>query len=98
MERFEGRCGLEWWANSRTLLAGEDADVVITSSDASWNAHGRLVTDDHAGDTFLSLCRLDSVVTLRFPDGSTVAVTVHPAAERGRFTLTEYIVGSDSAR
>ena len=95
MERFEGRCRLEWWANSRTLLGSEDADVVITPSGAGWNAYGRLVTDDdQARDGFLSLCRLDPVAALRFPDESTVAVTVHPAVGRGRFTLTEYTGGA----
>lgn len=91
MERFDGRCRLEWWANRSTLLGSVDVAVVISADGGGWEAHGSLV-DDRGPDreAFALLCDLDPVFTLRFDDASTVVVVVHPADEQGRFTLTEY--------
>ncbi|MCP3785228.1 hypothetical protein NLX85_17830 [Micromonospora sp. A3M-1-15] len=53
--------------------------VVITASDAGWDAHRRLASDtDEDRDGFAFLCDQDPVFTLRFEEESTVAVTVHP--------------------
>ncbi|MGW5669393.1 hypothetical protein [Micromonospora sp. NPDC003776] len=91
MERFEGRCRLEWWANRSTLLGSVEVAVVISPRGASWDAHGRLVDDEESDrEAFAQLCDLDPVFTLRFEDASTVVVIVHSAGEQGRFTLTEY--------
>jgi hypothetical protein len=91
MDRFEGRCWLDWWANPSTLLGSAEVAVVIAYSDHGWDAHGRLISDDEEErGGFVFLCDLDPVFTLRFDDGSTVAVMVHLDDEQGRFTLTEY--------
>jgi hypothetical protein len=91
MDRFEGRCWLDWWANSSTLLGSAEVHVVITAGDAGWDAYGHLITgQDEERDGFAFLCDLDPVFTLRFADESAIAVTVHPADDRHRFTLTEY--------
>jgi hypothetical protein len=84
------RCWLEWWANSSTRLGSVEVAVTITAEAAGWQAHGRLIgvgPEDREGFAFL--CELDPVFTLRFTDGSTFAVVVHPA-ENDRFSLTEY--------
>jgi hypothetical protein len=92
MDRFEGRCWFEWWANSSTLLAAIEVGVVITTSSAGWDACGRLTSDlgdeDHEGYAFL--CDIDPVFTLRFEGDSTIDVIVHPTDEYRGFTLTEY--------
>ncbi|MFG3302905.1 hypothetical protein [Micromonospora chersina] len=91
MDRFEGRCWLGWWANTSTLLGSVEVAVVITASDAGWDAHGRLASDtDEDRDGFAFLCDQDPAFTLRFEEGGTVAVTVHPTDDDRRFTLTEY--------
>ncbi|MCU7727060.1 hypothetical protein ODJ79_25310 [Actinoplanes sp. KI2] len=91
MDRFEGPCRLDWWANSSTNLGGCEIAVVITPTETGWDAHGHLISDDEdERDEFAFLCDLDPVFTLRFADESTVAVTVHPADDPRRFTLTEY--------
>jgi hypothetical protein len=96
MDRFEGRCWLDWWANSSTNLGGCEASVVITPTETSWDAHGHLISDDEdERDGFAFLCDLDPLFTLRFPDASTIAVTVHRIDEHGRFTLTEYTEPAD---
>jgi hypothetical protein len=89
MDRFEGRCWLDWWANSSTNLGGSEVSVVITPTETGWDAHGQLVSDEDQ-EGFAFLCDLDPVFTLRFEDGSTIAVTVIPAGGHHRFTLTEY--------
>ncbi|MFY1617319.1 hypothetical protein [Micromonospora sp. WMMD736] len=92
MDRFEGRCWLDWWANSSLTFGPVEVAVVITASDAGWDARGHLVGDsDDDRDGFAFLCDLDPVFTLRFEDESTVEVTVHPFQDHRRFTLTEYI-------
>ncbi|MGW1449723.1 hypothetical protein ACWCO3_15760 [Micromonospora sp. NPDC002411] len=91
MDRFEGRCWLDWWANPITLLVSEEVFVVIVTAGTGWAAHGRLLSDDddeREGSAFL--CDLDPVFVLRFEDGSTVDVTVHPTDGHHRFALTEY--------
>ncbi|RKN35730.1 hypothetical protein [Micromonospora musae] len=91
MDRFEGRCWLDWWANSSTLLGSIEVSVVIATAGAGWDARGRLVSkDDEDRDGFAFLCDLDPVFMLRSEDGSTVDVTVHPTDEYRRFALTEY--------
>lgn len=91
MDRFEGRCWLDWWANTSTLLGSVEVAAVITARDRGWDAHGSLLSNtDEGRDGFAFLCDQDPVFTLRFADGSTVAVTVHPTEDHRRFTLTEY--------
>ncbi len=91
MDRFEGRCWLDWWANSSTLLGSADIAVVIAATPAGWDARGHLVSnDDDEREGFAFLCDLDPVFMLRFEDGSTVPATVHSLDEEGRFVLTEY--------
>ena len=96
MDRFEGRCWLDWWANSSTLLGSVEVAVVITTNGASWDAHGRLISDkDEDREGFAFLCDSDPVCTLRFEDESSVAVTVHPTDKHCRFALTEYTGPTD---
>jgi hypothetical protein len=91
MDQFEGRCWLNWWANSATLMEAFEVAVVITASCTGWEAHGHLIShDDAVREGFAFLCDLDPVFELRFEDGTTVGVNVQPADERGRFALTEY--------
>ncbi|MEV6598596.1 hypothetical protein AB0M36_17220 [Actinoplanes sp. NPDC051346] len=91
MERFEGHCHLDWWANSMTLLASVEVAVAIATTDTGWSAEGRLLTDDEdEREGFAFLCEMDPVFELRFEDESTITVNVHPAGEVDRFTLTEY--------
>ncbi|MFC0031973.1 hypothetical protein ACFFMM_20865 [Micromonospora chaiyaphumensis] len=91
MERFEGRCSLDWWANPSTLLARVDIAVVIADSGGGWDARGRLIHDDDEGRQGLAfLCGLDPVFTLSFEDGSSVPVTVHALDDQGRFVLAEH--------
>ncbi|MFE9694470.1 hypothetical protein [Micromonospora sp. NPDC005806] len=91
MDRFEGRCWVDWWANSSTLLGSVEVVVVIAAATGGWEADGRLVSDsDEDRDAFAFLCELDPVFTLRFEDESAVAVTVHPADGHRRFSLIEY--------
>lgn len=92
MDRFEGRCWLDWWANSSTNLGGFDVSVVITRTKTGWDAHGQSANDPVSDDeleAFIFLCDLDPVFTLRFQDGSTFQVTVTRTDAHG-FTLTEY--------
>ncbi|MFF4892907.1 hypothetical protein [Micromonospora chersina] len=88
MDRFEGRCWLDWWANSSTLLGSVEVAVVAALTDAGWRARGRLVSDEDR-ETIAFLNDLDPVFLLRFEDGSTVPVTVHPDGHRD-VILTEY--------
>ncbi|MET8253075.1 hypothetical protein [Micromonospora sp. NPDC005197] len=91
MDRFEGRCWLDWWANSSFLLGSVEVAVVITTSNTGWDAHDHLVSDtDEDRDGFAFLCDQDPVFMLRFEDDSIVAVTVHRNDDHRRFTLTEY--------
>lgn len=91
MDRYEGRCWLDWWANSSTLLGSVEVAVVIAAVASGWEADGRLVSEsDEDCEAFSFLCELDAVFALRFEDGSVVAVTVHPTAGHRRFSITEY--------
>jgi hypothetical protein len=88
MDSFEGRCWLDWWANSSTNLAGAQVSVMITPTETGWDAHGRLTRDDEL-EPLAFLCDMDPVFTLRFQDGSTVPVTLTLTCGH-QFTLTEY--------
>ncbi|BCJ67569.1 hypothetical protein [Polymorphospora rubra] len=92
MDSFEGRCRLDWWANSSTLLGSIEVDVVITDADeGNWAAHGCLVSDnDEDRDDFAFLCNLDPVFMLRFADENMFDVIVNPAEGHHRFTLRRY--------
>ncbi|GAA1561601.1 hypothetical protein GCM10009827_098730 [Dactylosporangium maewongense] len=91
MDRYEGICHLDWWANSSTAFGAGEVSVVITSDGDTWSAHGHLLEPDpEALEGFTFLCDLDPVFTLRFPDDATIEVSVHPAAEPGHFTMAEY--------
>ncbi|MEV0733634.1 hypothetical protein [Polymorphospora sp. NPDC050346] len=92
MDRFEGRCWLDWWANSSTVLGSVEVHVVIAAADnVTWAAHGCLVSDnDEDRDGFAFLCDLDPLFMLRLEDGSTVDVIVHPVDGHRKFTLSEY--------
>ncbi len=93
VDRFEGRCWLDWWANSTTNLAGCEVSLVITPTETGWDARGRLGSDEDQ-EAFAFLCELDPVFTLRFSDGSTVDVVVTPTDHRW-FTLVEYTGSAD---
>jgi hypothetical protein len=88
MDRFEGRCWLDWWANSSTNFGGIEVSVVISPTETGGDAHGQLINDGER-EALAFLCDVDPVFTLRFQDGSTAQVTVTPTGDR-RFTLTEY--------
>jgi hypothetical protein len=91
MDRFEGRCHLDWWANPITCLARVEITLAIAVTDMGWTAEGRLASDNHdEREGFALLLDMDPVFTLRFDDESTIEVTVHPGLEGDRFTLTEY--------
>ncbi|MEV8516331.1 hypothetical protein [Dactylosporangium sp. NPDC051484] len=91
MDSFEGRCWLDWWANSSTLLGCAEVAVAITVMDGGWSARGRLLSDGpEEREAFNSLCALDPVFTLRFEDESTVPVTVHAPDDTAWFVVTEY--------
>jgi hypothetical protein len=91
MDRFEGRCHLDWWTNPITCLASVEIALAIAVTDMGWTAEGRLATDnDDEREGFALLLDMDPVFALRFDDESTIDVTVHPSLEGDRFTLTEY--------
>jgi hypothetical protein len=87
MDRFEGRCWLDWWANTSTNFGGIEVSVVITPTKTGWDAHGQLISDDER-ETLAFLGDVDPVFTLRFQDGSTTQVILTPTDDR-RFTLAE---------
>jgi hypothetical protein len=90
MDRFEGRCWLDWWANSWTNLAGDEVMVVITATDAGWDAHGRLSSpSEHAHEGLTLLCEFDPVFTLRFDDQTSIPVTVRLLEDPGHFVMTD---------
>jgi hypothetical protein len=41
MDRFEGRCWLGWRANPSADFGGIEVSVVITPTEAGWDAHGQ---------------------------------------------------------
>jgi len=88
MDRFEGRCWLDWWANSSTNFGGIEVSVVIMPNETGWDAHGQLIHDGER-EPLAFLCDMDPVFTLRFQDGSTFQVTL-TLIDGHRFTLTEY--------
>lgn len=90
MDRFEGRCWLDWWANSSTNLGGMEVSAEgIAPTEAGWMAHVELVNGNDQ-EAFMFLCDLDPVFTLRFRDGSTVDVAATPTNDR-QATLVEYL-------
>lgn len=89
MDRFEGRCWLDWQANSSTIISGFEIAVVITPTRSGWDARGELLASDDERVLFTFLGDMDPVFTLRFQDSSTMEVTLTPTGDR-RFTLTEY--------
>jgi hypothetical protein len=89
VDRYEGHCRLDWWANPVTLLGSIDVSLVITAQGSEWEAHGRLANEEDQ-EEFAFFCDLDPVFTLRFDDYSTIAVTVHPTDGHRRFRLNEY--------
>ncbi|GGM27063.1 hypothetical protein GCM10007977_030340 [Dactylosporangium sucinum] len=91
MESFEGRCWLDWWANSSTLLGSVEVAVVIAVVDGGWRARGRILSDGpEEREAFDFLRALDPVFTLRFEDESTIPVAVHASADTVWFVMTEY--------
>lgn len=91
VDRFEGHCHLDWWANSATCLASVAVSVVITVAKNGWAAEGRLVgASDEERKGFAFLCDVDPVFSLRFDDETEVVVTVHRGGGGDNFTLTEY--------
>lgn len=91
MDVYEGPGWLDWWANSSTLLGSAEVTVVITASDAEWNAQAQLISDDDdEREGFVFLCDLDPVFTLRFGDGSTIPVMVHRDSG-DLIRLTQYV-------
>ena len=90
MDRFEGRCWLDWWANSSTNFGDIEVSIVITPTDTGWNARGQLIdlTSDDELEGFALLCQ-DPRFTLRFQDGSTIEVILARTDDR-HFTLSEY--------
>ncbi len=92
VDRFEGRCWLDWWANSATNLGGFEASVVVAPTDEGWTAHGELINDsarDDGREGFMLLCDLDPAFTLRFQDGSTIEVILTPT-DQVQFALVDY--------
>lgn len=91
MDRFEGRCWLDWWANPITLLGSVEVDVVITAADdGTWEASGNAVLeDDENRSGFALLCDLAPAFKLRFADRSTIDVIVRPTHKDRSFVLTE---------
>ena len=89
MDRFEAIACLDWWANSSTNLGGIEVSAVIIVTADGWEAHGQL-SDDADREGFEFLCNLDPVFTLRFSEQSSIQVTVRPATDYRRFSMTEY--------
>ena len=79
---------LEWWANSLTCLAAFEVSVKLTTLEDVWEATGQLARPDEASG-LATVCDLDPVFDLRFPDESTITVEVTPLTPTGHFTLTE---------
>ncbi|SNY58128.1 hypothetical protein [Paractinoplanes atraurantiacus] len=63
--------------------------MTISAAGAGWHAHGRLA-DEADQEGFAFLCALDPIFTLRFEEGSGIAVTVRPTDDHRQFTLHEY--------
>jgi hypothetical protein len=64
MDRFEGRCWLDWWANSSTNFGDIEVSVVITPIETGWDAHGQLINDDQR-EALAFLCDMDPACPLR---------------------------------
>jgi hypothetical protein len=90
VDGYQERAWLDWWANPSMCLGSIEVAVVISAAEAGWDAVGHLVNDDDL-DGFEFLRDLGPVFSLRFSDESTISVTVNPADDRTRFTLTEWV-------
>lgn len=88
-ETHAGRFRLDWRANTVTVLASVEVELVVMATDDGWDARGRVV-DESAGavEGFALLCATDPLAELRLDDGSTVLVEVH-LGEGGELVLTE---------
>jgi hypothetical protein len=84
------RAWLDWWANSTTRLGSIEVELEVGATDAG-EARGRLVADGFGTlEDFEFLCSLDPVFSLRFADGSMVAVRVAATSDRREVTLHEH--------
>ncbi|MGW4465414.1 hypothetical protein [Micromonospora sp. NPDC004704] len=89
MDGYRGTAWLDWWTNS-SLRFSTEVTVVISTSEAGWEATAHLVEDDDL-QGFEILRDLDPLFSLRFADDSTIPVTVCPLDNNGvGFTLSEY--------
>lgn len=88
VDRYEGRCWLDWWANPSTNLAGTAVSVAITSASTGWDARARLI-DPAARSGLAFLVEIDPVFLLRFSDAGAIPVTVD-LTHADHVTLTEY--------
>jgi hypothetical protein len=84
------RAWLDWWANSATRLGSIEVKLDLGSTDDGGDARAWLVPDDNSVlEEFEFLCSLDPMFSLRFDDGSLVAVRVSATANRREVTLHE---------
>ena len=84
------RAWLDWWANSATRLGSIEVELEAGATDAG-DTRGRLVADSFGTlEDFEFLCSLDPVFSLRFADGSMVAVRVAATGDRREVTLHEH--------
>ncbi|WP_042440621.1 hypothetical protein [Streptacidiphilus albus] len=91
MEFYESVAHLEWWANRSTCLGRFELSVRITAEPGGWRAVGVATApwSDEDREGFAFLMALEPLFTLRFPDDSTVLVTVAAPCEIDRFGLIE---------
>jgi hypothetical protein len=85
----QGPAVLEWWANRSTCLGSYPVDVTVAGSGSGWSCravHAEPLSAEHQ-EGFDFLMELGPVLTLRFPDESTIEVDV-VAEPAGHLTLT----------
>ena len=81
---------LDWWANSSTRLGSIEVKLDLGSTDDGGDARAWLVSGGRGViEEFEFLCSLDPMFSLRFDDGSTVAVRVVTTPHRREVTLHE---------
>jgi hypothetical protein len=84
------RAWLDWWANSSTRLGSAEVRLDVGSMDAGGGARARLTDESIAAvEEFEFLCALDPIFSLRFDDGTLVAVRVDATDDRREVTLQE---------
>ena len=84
------RAWLDWWANASTRLGSIEVKLDLGSTDDGGDARAWLVPDGNGViEEFEFLCSLDPMFSLRFDDGSMVAVRVASTANRREVTLHE---------